>query len=152
MILSFYIKLWNLHIFINLIKLSYFTKKYLNCSYINYSRPLYVGSFNHLVKSNMLGYLFDNRLLIFTEDINFNFTTHMLPSERAFDCPKISGQKYLPWLSTPEDNYLSLSLYDCSTKQRDGKRIFFLQLVVSIKTTGSLNYFEIFAPVFTLFM
>ena len=35
----------------------------------------------------------------------------MLPSARTFFCLKVSGQKYLPWLSCQEDKYLSLLLY-----------------------------------------
>ena len=42
--------------------------------------------------------------------LHFYFYTQMLPSMSTFDCPKISGQKYLSWLSGPKTKNLSFPL------------------------------------------
>ena len=42
--------------------------------------------------------------------LHFYFYSHMAPSVRTFDCLKITGQKYLPWLSSPETKNLSFPL------------------------------------------
>ena len=52
----------------------------------------------------LIGYLFENILLKFKEE----FT--LLPSVRSFECPKISSLEYLPWLSGPDEKYLSFPL------------------------------------------
>ena len=58
--------------------------------------------------SNMLiGYFFDNRLLISTKDSSFLL---LFTYVRTFDCLEITGQRYLPWLSGPETKNLSFPL------------------------------------------
>ena len=58
---------------------------------------------NALALSNILiGYLFDTWLLICKEDLRFLFSNTCTVISDEFWLPKISGRKYLPWLSGPE--------------------------------------------------
>ena len=59
----------------------------------------------------LIGYLFENRLLIFTEDSSFFLLRTDAAICEVFWLPKISRQKCLLWFSGQEDKYLSLPLY-----------------------------------------
>ena len=64
--------------------------------------------------SNMLiGPLCDNRLLWFKEDSTFWLLLTNTTICEDFLLPKISGQKYMPWLSGPETKNLSFPLCSC---------------------------------------